>query len=580
MVLCLVILKIYTGHFIGCAALHLDNRTQLAAHAIESFLYLAASKGDGVLVPKCSDPLAYISKASVASTKISEVQVHEWMGQLELVRNCPTSAAIAFESALTVSSDVPMHIIGVASALRSNHRAVMGLVETSLFAGKFQRAVGLLENAAISCNSLSFSEQEARVYHLQARAYAGLGHASTALDFFSRAIAAYTTFVQNQGLTTEISAVTHDLRDPYKRPHRIRQCGHKRPVDNKTHASRYPLTTAQQGRAMAYYHRSLFHAAMAFKLKTPVATIRQQNSRGTRKLNTQSPQRPSEEVDDFNSSMFDLPAIIKTYIQRGGLSFCNKASTEPLAHKIQNHLHSAVACLLNMPTLGDSQLSFSASREALLFPDQTSTPEMKQAEPRYNSEALDALGLEDLTEALKQNPTLVDARLVRAELHIAGGNYAFAFADFDAVLNFSPLCANARINRGVLLLQLQHNIDARADLDEAISVLDNQQNLGGNKTQVSFENQPKLSLALALCLRNQCLYIKWSLTAMFKRYGRAICFAAASDLENANSDFSRTVDLLHPLFRSPMKASGTNGQWRSALRLMASASRSGLKLYR
>lgn len=209
----------------------------------------------------------------------------------------------------------------------------------------------------------------------------------------------------------------------------------------------------------------------------------------------------------LESDRFLLPDIVKTYIQRGVPSFNNKASPqEPLAHKRQTFLHSAVARLLDTPMLGESKSSFSTSQETLqISKNEVLTLERTLTNPRYSSETLDALGLEDLTEALKQNPTLLDARLARAELHVAGGNYAFAFTDFDVVLKIAPLCTKARLNRGVLLLQLRRNIEARADLDEAISVLDIQRP-AGDISQIPFDNQPeRLILALALYLRRQCL---------------------------------------------------------------------------
>ena len=173
-----------------------------------------------------------------------------------------------------------------------------------------------------------------------------------------------------------------------------------------------------------------------------------------------------------------------------------------MTHKKQNNLHSAVARLLDTPVLGESKSfksTFSTPQETLqLSSDKTLTLEKTPTNLRYSSETLDVLGLEDLTEALKQNPTLLDARLARAELHIAGGNYAFAFADFDVVLKIAPLCAKAHLNRGVLFLQLRRNIEAQADLDEAISILNIQQS-PGNISQILFDKQPK-SLILALAL--------------------------------------------------------------------------------
>ena len=90
---------------------------------------------------------------------------------------------------------------------------------------------------------------------------------------------------------------------------------------------------------------------------------------------------------------------------------------------------------------------------------------------RYHDEALSSFGIGEMSEAIKQNPAFVVARLARAALHIVGGNFVRAFADFDAVLRIEPLCVGAYVNRAVLLFQMKKNtVEAMANLNEAISI--------------------------------------------------------------------------------------------------------------
>ena len=104
---------------------------------------------------------------------ISSTQAHEWTGQLELSRNRPAKAAAAFEEAL-LERDAPVNpgsspnaVSNPCSTLRSNYRAIIGLVETSLFAGKFQRIFQMYQKQwLIVANLTTLKDNHNRFYQV------------------------------------------------------------------------------------------------------------------------------------------------------------------------------------------------------------------------------------------------------------------------------------------------------------------------------------------------------------------------------------------------------------------------------
>ena len=163
-------------------------------------------------------------------------------------------------------------------------------------------------------------------------------------------------------------------------------------------------------------------------------------------------------------------------------------------------MYSAVACLVgaNLELSGISLPKSCAPSEAQCT-DATQRARFKVVvgEPRNDRNILNVLGLEELSEAVKQNPDFIGARLARAELHVSGGNFAPAFADFDAVLRNVPHCVDALVNRAILFIQLGNNtIEARANLDEAIAISDSQRKIvrgGGGDGVTTLSNSTTLN---------------------------------------------------------------------------------------
>lgn len=474
-----------------------STEVNLGTNAIESFIFFSGQTGGSSCNNSTPRRLvrSYAAHLS-AEALLSQTQACEWTGQLELARNHPAEAATAFEQALS-ENDALMRTGRDQSRSHptSTFRAVMGLVETSLFAGNFQRAISLLGNPAVSCDLENIKEQDAQIYHLRARAYAGLGFATAALKEFSNAIATYTTMLQTKGIQTETSTFAHDLEDPYKCPVHSKKAGHRR-LDlsrNSGIAAYTPLSPVQSGRAMVYYHLSLFRAAMILKLGMPATqfySVLTTNDRGSPpKINCTEDNSPSA-----HTSKLKLPDILKTHLETADVTSHSKAPH----HKTS--LYSAVACLVgaNLELSGISLPKSCAPSEAQCT-DATQRARFKVVvgEPRNDRNILNVLGLEELSEAVKQNPDFIGARLARAELHVSGGNFALAFADFDAVLRNVPHCVDALVNRAILFIQLGNNtIEARANLDEAIAISDSQRKIvrgGGGDGVTTLSNSTTLN---------------------------------------------------------------------------------------
>ena len=426
------------GHVVGLAVLRLGIRTDLAARALESFLYFTSSTKNGILY-RYAAPLASVS--SVTDTEmVSNALKFEWEGYLELARNRLLQAAVAFEHVLTLDCTAPRLTDDssecVSRTSRASSRALISLVETFLIGGKFQRAIDLLSSNWSLLESPD--NRRAQVYHLRARAYAGTGNTNAALVDFSHSIATYTKTLHNyRGRTKgDSNKVEHQtdiqIRDAAQRKY----CGDL--VDCMP-------TVLEQERATVHYHRSLFRAAMALQLTELVEASTKLEDNEPRYL-----------VKGSESPEVLCPAR--------STSFCSAITTE-------ENQDCAIPILFNVPRRIAARRSKRAQKERMPL-GALSMPMLKIGGMRYCNKKLNALGLEDLSEAISQNSALIHARLARAELQIAGGNHAFAFADFDAVLDIKPQCVEAHINRAVLFLNLQRNfVEARADLDRAISSL-------------------------------------------------------------------------------------------------------------
>lgn len=507
---------------------------------------------------------------------VSGAQKDEWQGQLELAQNHLSRAAVAFECVLAHkvigSNAAPELESTLDTNSRTYHRAVMGLVETSLITGRFRRAVDLLSSAVSLCG-LS-SKNVAQIHHLRARSYAGLGYAAAALEEFSISISNYAIMLQNQGRTVDVW---------YKLERSADQNNYTRKQEDTARAKHHVPSVVERGLAMVYYHRSLFQTAMAFRLREEPNMYTNQDECSKKETD-----RVTQELD---SSAVVLPRLVTSH--------ASTAKSSPCSPNIkggnQDPVHLAISNLFDFSSEAGSQRA-RLSRKAKVRPRTTLSPP-RTRDARFSTEALHCLGLGDLTEALGENPDLVDARLARAELHISGGNNAFALADLNAVLKRAPHCVEARINRAVLSLNLHQSvIVARADLDDAVSALALRHKTakgrspGHSEDAVSDSARPiprptttRVCLALALCC-NRCLRVKRTHIPDPSRYNRAICFAIASDFNKSQADFSRSMDLLSPALSKDRasqltileknfgrRSSTGETHQRMALRILASA---------
>ena len=415
----------------------------VAANAVESFIFFSNQATDAV----CLNTAGSVARGSDAM--VQSTRAHGWIGQLELARNHPLKAAAAFEQALPKSFATLDHwhepdlawynehlVHDAVPSVRNRHCAMMGLVETSLLAGKFQRALCFL-NITDQTSSDIDTEQRARIYHLRARAYAGLGHSAAALKSFSNAITAYTAILQSQCLPTDARIVAYDLADRHRRPQRS-----KRIIKSNSPAACMSLSTAQLGRALVYYHLSIFRVAMRLKLEKKTAN-------GTPQIREPLP---------LETRVTNAQSHPENNLMQVGIPNAN-----------HNALCSTVAFLLHDEQ--DSPAIESTETTSLQLTSEEPALVNLSREGARHSEALGLLNIEEISEAIKQNPTLISARLTRAALHIAGGNFALAFADFDAVLHIEPLCTRAYVNRAVLFFQLGKNtVEALTNLNEAIAM--------------------------------------------------------------------------------------------------------------
>jgi tetratricopeptide (TPR) repeat protein len=85
----------------------------------------------------------------------------------------------------------------------------------------------------------------------------------------------------------------------------------------------------------------------------------------------------------------------------------------------------------------------------------------------------------DLNEALRLNPDDVDARMVRARLHLAGHDAAAARADLAIADKTAPSQANARWEIGSLYLRLDDPAAALVQFNQWVSAHDREVNLPG-----------------------------------------------------------------------------------------------------
>ena len=398
--------------------------------------------------------------------------------------------------------------------------------------------------------------------------------AAAALEEFSISISNYAIMLQNQGRTVDVW---------YKLERSADQNNYTRKQEDTARAKHHAPSVVERGLAMVYYHRSLFQTAMAFRLREEPNMYTNQDECSKKETD-----RVTQELD---SSAVVLPRLVTSH--------ASTAKSSPCSPNIkggnQDPVHLAISNLFDFSSEAGSQRA-RLSRKAKVRPRTTLSPP-RTRDARFSTEALHCLGLGDLTEALGENPDLVDARLARAELHISGGNNAFALADLNAVLKRAPHCVEARINRAVLSLNLHQSvIEARADLDDAVSALALRHKTakgrspGHSEDAVSDSARPiprptttRVCLALALCC-NRCLRVKRTHTPDPSRYNRAICFAIASDFNKSQADFSRSMDLLSPALSKDRasqltileknfgrRSSTGETHQRMALRILASA---------
>ena len=79
------------------------------------------------------------------------------------------------------------------------------------------------------------------------------------------------------------------------------------------------------------------------------------------------------------------------------------------------------------------------------------------------------LAVTRLSEAIRYNPSYVEARLLLADVHRRTGRFEAALAQYDEVARLNPRAAAARVGRAMTLARLRRFADARVTLEDALS---------------------------------------------------------------------------------------------------------------
>lgn len=214
---------------------------------------------------------------------ISSTQLHEYSGQLAMSKDSHTAAIKAFETALlehagSEEDNMPCSL----GEYRSRRRAALGLAESSVYCGKYDRASELIEELLDTTPQHHREEiiELARLEHLRARVFAGNGEIATAYAAFDRALEMYTRFVVHQGLAINVSHFAADnlndnpksqVGDVLEKAAAYNVLNNFETFRNHQHSTKATskgerlLSTAQCGRANVLYHRAIFRACVTLR---------------------------------------------------------------------------------------------------------------------------------------------------------------------------------------------------------------------------------------------------------------------------------------------------------------------------